>query len=207
MKLYAEEPEVASRLDDLGLSLPGLLRAVAAGAGGHNATTSFHPSSAAGSYLYFETTAALRRLLVPQGWTADEADGQPRTFNEARGVTIIVQTGDNVTGVIGEHEPTTRHMKGTATRKKVEENGQQIPLFTLNGSPDPSSGQRTWILLVSIVDGQVHAELSLPERMIDSKPGGWRERILLPTQDLGSDIQLGRPESGSDSDFEVAWQL
>jgi hypothetical protein len=39
-----------------------------------------------------------------------------------------------------------------------------------------------------------------------SKPCGWLERILLPAQDLGGGFQLSLPDSGPDSDFDVAWQ-
>src|SRR4051812_17502345 len=108
MQLYRHEAAAQTRLHDLGLDLAGLQRAVLAGAGGWNATTGFHPSSARGSYLYFETTAALRRLLVPAGWEFDELDGQARTYPPGLGIGIVVQSGDELTGTVEASEPRTR---------------------------------------------------------------------------------------------------
>jgi hypothetical protein len=208
VRLVVEEPEVRSRLEELGLSLEGMLRVVAAGGGGYRATTGFHPSSAAGTYLYMEATAALRRLLVPGGWEADEADRQPRTFHPERGVAILVQTGDEMTGIDGDREPTTRHPKGTATQKKVAENGQQMVLFQVSPQPN-GTGWQNWVLLVAIVEKEIRAELSLPERWSeDSRPCGWRERILLRAQELDGPDVTGRRrgDDGPDTDFDVAWR-
>jgi hypothetical protein len=208
--MFSEEPEVTSRLADLGLTLPGLSRVIAAGAGGYTSTTAFHTSSAPGSYLYFETTAALRRLCVPDGWGADELDGQARTFDPVRLNAIIVQTGDEKTGLVGEDEPTTRHPKGSATSKKVKVNARQLELFTVGRADDAqvdAGGLLTWVLLVAIVDGELRAELSLPERMSDSsRPAGWLERIILPAVSLGGGpgIDVVQP-GGPDTDFDVSW--
>lgn len=105
MRVYKEESDAQTRLQSLGLDLGGLQRVVAAGGGGWNSTTAFHPSSARGSYLYFETTAALRRLLVPAGWEYDELDGQARIFNPGLGIGIVVQSGDELTGRMGIEQP------------------------------------------------------------------------------------------------------
>lgn len=210
MKLFAEEPEVTDRLVQLGLTLVGLARVIASGGGGYATTTRFHPLSAPGSYLYHEATAALRRLLVPNGWVADESDGQPRTWDPIRHNSIIVQTGDVMTGIDGEHEPTTRHTKGTTTQKKIKTNASQLELFTIGQGMEPSShGLFTWVLLVAVVEGQVRGELSLPARMSESlRPGGWLERILLPAIDLGAgprtDVVTSN-DGGPDTNFEVAW--
>ena len=218
VRVLVEERQVQSRLEQLGLSLDGLLRVAEVGGGGYRATTAFHPTSAPGSYLYYETTAALRRLLVPAGWDADEADQQPRTFHAGRGIAIVVQTGDEMTGIDGGREPTTRHPKGVATQKKVAENGQQLALFPLGPQPNGARWQN-WVFLVAIVDGQIRAELSLPQRWgEDSRPCGWTERILLPAQELGGSgaIELReladvaeldrRDREAPGADFDVAWR-
>lgn len=210
MRVFVEEPEVSTRLADLGLTHEGLLRVLTAGAGGYASTTAFHPSSAPGSYLYFETTAGLRRLSSPLGWEHDELDGQARTFDPVRRNAIIVQTGDERTGLIGEPAPTTRHPKGSATSKKVKVNAEQTELFTIGRTGDVPGGigsVLSWVLLVAIVDGELRAELSLPDRMsASSRPTGWLERIIIGAIPLGSgpNVDVVRTD-GPDTDFDVSW--
>ncbi|GAA4748351.1 hypothetical protein GCM10023350_36600 [Nocardioides endophyticus] len=181
------------------------------GAGGYASTTHFHSSSAPGTYLYHETTAALRRLLVPEGWESDELDGQPRVWNPNSNIAVVVQTGDENTGIAGTHQPRTRNPKGFATQRKIEENRQHPALFMMP-VPQRTSLQEdavlTWVLLVAIVEGMVRAELSLPREFIDGRPADWVERILLAEQDFGGspDAVLPAPETGPDTDFDVVWQ-
>lgn len=208
MAAVSETREVLTKLEAMGLGLEGLQRVVSRGAGGYAATTEFHATSAPGTYLYHETTAALRRLLVPNGWSPDELDRQPRVFNEECGVAIVVQTGDENTGVDGP-EPTTKHPKGQATVRKIEHNAAQLALFPLPTRVAPETeGLLTWVLLVAIVDGKVRAELSLPHHMLSGRPCGWLERILLPEQDLGGATPPLETtgESGPDIDFDIAWR-
>lgn len=210
MTLYADEVAASDRLSQLGLSIPGLLRVINSGAGGFASTTHFHASSAAGTYLYHETTAAARRLLVPAGWEADELDGQPRVWNPRTNVAIVVQTGDENTGIVSEHQPRTRNPKGTATQRKVDENRQHPALFAM---PVPqrqaldSVAVLTWVLLVAVVEGKMRAELSLPREFVDGRPSDWVERILLPEQDFGGTVDLApSSDAAPDTDFDVAWQ-
>ncbi|MCV2490814.1 hypothetical protein OF117_15770 [Geodermatophilus sp. YIM 151500] len=209
MQLYRDEVEVQTRLQSLGLDLLGLRRVVASGAGGWNSTTAFHPSSARGSFLYFETTAALRRLVVPMGWEHDELDGQARTFNRGLGISIVVQSGDELTGQVGQ-EPRTRHPKGSATAKKIETNGQQLALFNVGQQEPFINSPFTWVLLVAVVDGEVRAELSLPSGMsADSRPCDLVERILIPSQPLGgpADLDVAHPvDGGPSTDVDVSWR-
>jgi hypothetical protein len=210
VRVLAEEQEVGSRLEQLGLSLDGLVRVVSAAAGGFNSTTAFHPTPSAGSYLYYEGTAAFRRLVIPDGWEMDELDGQPRTFSRTLGLTVVVQSGDEMTGIDGEREPQTRHPKGPATARKVAVNGQ-LDLFKIARPEAPEDlGLQTWVLLMAVVEGQMRGELSRPERMSPgSRPCGWSERILLPSQPMGggAEFDLAEPVNDApDTDFDVSWQ-
>lgn len=213
MAIFAEEPEVRTQLERLGIPLAGLLGAIARGGGAHASTTELHASSAGGTYLYHETTFALRLLLSPLGWICDEADGQPRCFSTARGISIVVQTGDEFTGIDGAAEPMPRHPKGLATQRKVNENTQQLALFNFAAATeDATSGPGlTWILLVVVDQGMVRAELSLPNALsADKRPCGWLDRILLPGQAVGGGgvpFDISEPgDEGPETDIDVAWK-
>lgn len=215
MAIIAEAPEVVSHLEGMGIPLTALTRAVATGAGGFNSTTRFHPRSGPGTYLYQEATAALRRVLESVGdWDFDEDDRQPRTYSAARRISIVVQTGDENTGVDTGTEPKTRNPKGAATFKKISSNSEQLSLFSPAPAVLPSAedGQMlTWILLVAIVDDTVRAELSLPSGWTPGgKPCGWHLRILLPEQDLGGGAQIDLSDpidgAGLSTDIDVEWK-
>lgn len=212
MAVYAEKPAVESQLESMGLSLTGLTRVLAAGIGGFTSTTSFHGSAAPGTYLYHEATAALRRLLVPQGWEHDEDDQQPRTFSVERGLTIVVQTGDEYTGIENPlQEPKPRHPKGMATARKVTANSEHPALFPVpHAAPaeDDRSDMLTWVLLVAVGSEVVRAELSLPRLMgEDNKPCGWVHRICLPEQNLGAPVEATSTDvQAPDVDVDVEWK-
>jgi len=211
MAIVADDWDVLSHLKSMGIPLGALTRAVAAGAGGFTATTRFHATSGPGTYFYQEAAAGLRRGLVPVGdWDFDEDDRQPRTFSVARGISIVVQTGDENTGINAGIEPKTRNSKGVATHRKVTANSAQLSLFNCGPAtvPRAQNGEiLTWILLVAIVNDTVRAELSLPRRWSRvGKPCGWLVRILLPEQDLGGGARfhLSAPlDAGSSTDIPV----
>ena len=213
MDIFVEPDEVTPRLERLGLTASGLARVVAAGGGGYSSTTKFHPRSAPGSYLYYETNAALCRMVVPLGWTADEVGGQPRVWDPVRRNCIIVQSGDEMTGIDGPVLPTTKHPHGAATVGKVASNVAQLELFTVDRGVEEDrtvdDGLLTWVLLVAVVDGQVRAELSLPRRMSSSsRPCGWLDRILIPPTDIGTGPRTevtGDVVETPDTDFDVSW--
>lgn len=214
MAEYLEQEEVQTRLEAMGLSIEALKRVVVSAAGAFNSTTRFHPSSAAGTYMYQEGTAALRRACVPLGYDFDEDGHQPRTFSEERGVSIILQTGDDNTGVLTGVEPTARNPKGTATKNKVSSNYAQMSLFNLATPESPDTDMYNWVLLVAVVDDVVRAELSLPREVnSEGKPCGWVERILLPEEPLARDLATDEQPHKGDSDratddveIDVKWK-
>lgn len=208
---FVEQPDVETRLQQMGLTLEALQRVVRAAGGAYNSTTHFHPSAAPGTYMYHEGTAALRRSLVPLGYDYDEYGRQPRTFSVEIGVTIVFQTGDENTGLLNGIEPTTRHPKGNATRAKVSENDNQLALFNLANLEAPTTVTLTWIFLAAVVGDVVRAELSLPRAFSeDGKPSGWVERIVLPEEPLASTIRVTDPsatdENSTAVDVDVEWK-
>lgn len=206
--------EVQDHLTSMGLSASLLTRAVLAGAGGYNATTAFHPRSGPGTYLYQEATAALRRGVHGLGdWAFDEDDRQPRTYSLDRGIAIVVQTGDENTGVNTGRDPRTRNPKGIVTLTKVASNSNQLTLFNMATPKLPRQGPGdllTWILLIAVVEDAVRSELSLPKEWSrDGKPCGWHLRLLLDEQPLGGGSVIGsleNPEVVATPDISVAWK-
>ncbi len=213
MQVLTDEADVQSRVEQLlGITVGHLARVTQAAAGGRSSATRFHPSSTPGSNMYSEGTAALRRELVNEsGWDFDEANQQPRTFNDDRRITVIVQSGDEMTGIDGPRAPRSKHGKGQATRQKVDVN-TQLPLFDV-AAPEGlanDSTLHTWVLLMAEVDGELRAELSRPNGMDGAgRVSDWTERLLLPVTPLGGDfeIDLDRVEDGEQGDgFDVTWQ-
>jgi hypothetical protein len=221
MQVIGDDGDVRPRVEQLlGVTVDHLARVTQAAAGGRNSATSLHPSSTAGSNMYYEGTAALRRELLPDSaWDHDEANQQPRTFNNDRRIAVIVQSGDEMTGIDGDRAPRSKHGKGRATRQKVVDNRQGY-LFDLTRSDESADEQGdeqgdeqaldTWVLLLAEVEGELRAELSRPHAMDDAgRVSAWTERILLPATPLGGDfdLDLDRGDDGNQGDaFDVSWQ-
>lgn len=215
MATYAEVEEVETQLEAMGLTLTGLTRVVSSAIGGFTSTTRFHASASGGTYLYHEATAALRRLVMPLGgWDHDEEDRQPRTYSVERGIAIVVQSGDENTGIKEpEAEPRARHPKGSATARKVVTNSEQLALFPVPhaGRPNQAAGEMlTWVLMICVEGEVARAELSLPRQMsADGRPCGWVHRIVLPELPLGAtpeDFSRRDTPPGTDVDVDVEWK-
>ncbi|TIC86382.1 hypothetical protein [Nocardioides sp. GY 10127] len=217
MTIYANPSEATTQLEAMGIPLEGLQRVVAAAVGGKALTTSFHPSFAGGTYLYHEATAAIRRVLVPLGWEHDEDDQQPRTFSADRQMSIVVQTGDENTGLLGGDEPRARSPKGSATARKIEANRDQLTLFDLGPAHDGNSngnGMLTWVFLINVEADVARAELSLPRHVLaDGRPCDLLHRIILPEYEIGTPVDADatptpdvEPDVEPDVDVDVAWK-
>lgn len=198
------------RLETLGLDLPRLQRVQEAALGGYQSATRFHPVNAAGLFLWLEATAALARVTVGEhaenGWTQDDLDQQRRVVNTETGVVIIVQTGDDLTGV--ENVTPSTRKRGPATRAKVVANGEQLALFDdleQHGAAVPPVGL-SWVLLLRVRDGALHAELSLPEAIGDDGLGWrWRERIILLALPLDTD-EIPEGSDAGPTQVNVDWR-
>lgn len=199
------------RLRSMGLTVDQLESVVQASLGGYTSTTAFHPRSAPGTYLYHEGTAALRRAVMPSGhWDHDEDDNQPRTFSTVYDIAIVVQSGDENTGLINQYEPKARNPKGQATQKKIASNCDHPVLFSMAPrQEDDSTPLVNWVLLIAVEGTVVRSELSLPRKMIGGKPCGWIERIILPEIEIGggdSAVMTDEGDTGPIADIDVAWK-
>jgi hypothetical protein len=213
--IVKEREQVMSALESLGVPVDGLDRAVGAALGARQAVTLFHPKSFPGTMLWGEGTAAFRRLMVGvHNWTYDELDGQPRTISPDGRIAVVVQTGDEWTGVDSPgRAPSTRHPKGAATKRKVTSNALQLELFSTASEAEEVEADlapMTWVLLLAIVDGELRAELSLPEDISDAGyVVAWRTRVLLSSHPVDADdvvIAGDEGDSPSESDVAVAWR-
>lgn len=158
--------------------------------------TPLAPPVMPGMARWGKTNELLRVRLLPRGWSHDNPKNLPRTISPAGDFAIVGTTGDAATGLAGGN-PTTRYAKGVETARAIERNGQLAfdfvdlgvgeALSAVAGSEDALV---TWLLLYHVVDGQIRAELSLPESI---SPRGyvdaWTERIIMPAVELG-DIEI-----------------
>ena len=198
------------QLEDLGLqaeSLAGVLRGCLAG---YLSCTSLDAPTRAQTEVYFEAVRLLREWLLPLGWEFDNVDQQPRVFSRDRGIAIVFASGDSNTGKPFPH-PRTRRAKGEATQTKIMVNQSQLSLaFEQDPSDlateDGPAGLTTYILLVSVDEKGLRAELSIPEDMdasgfIDT----WTTRILLAMVGRTPEPMLGHDEDeGPVFDVDVA---
>lgn len=145
-----------------------------------------------------KTTELLRVRLLPRDWSDDNPKNLPRTISPTGDFAIVGTTGDAATGLVGG-KPATRYAKGaeTETACAIERNGQPAFDFVDLGVGEALSAVAvsedalaTWLLLYHGVDGQIRAELSLPESI---SPRGyvdaWTEWIIIPAVEL-SDIEI-----------------
>jgi hypothetical protein len=161
------------------------------------------PPIMAGMARWGKTNELMRVRLLPRSWSHDNPKNLPRTISPQGDFAIVGTTGDGATGwAIGN--PTTRYAKGVETAKAIERNGQLAfdyvdlevgdALSAVAGSEDALA---TWLLLYSVTDRQIRAELSLPESI--SARGyvdAWTERITLPAIDLSDPEVTGRGIKG-----------
>lgn len=198
LQLELAEPD---RLEELGLSVEVLHRAVRAGIEARATRTGLAPRNAAGTDLVSHTVEELRLLLEPARWTADWAGGQERTVSADGTTSVIVSTG---AGAVGDltGEPRTAHPKGPLMRDAVTENlgFVQLGLF---GEPEqePAARRLCWVLLVKVEPGRALLELSVPDGMREGVVDSWAERIPLPPLPLGDPVEPG--EAALDLDVPV----
>jgi hypothetical protein len=194
---------VDSELAALGLNRQILLAATTAGHEAAAATTLHHPKSHAGYVTWSEASKTIRDLLVPEGWIAEDVDGQPRVRNERRKVALTVSGADEWTGRIGEHDeqPRTRSKKGPVTLNAIKANSGW--LFPELAADERERVQRqTWFLLIfpDEENQETRSELSLPVAIDDADHiCRWSKRILLPAIPWGDEptrISQPTPDQG-----------
>lgn len=204
--LHDAPEEIASRLEQLGVTEVALREAIYQGHLQRTRLTLNHPRIFPGLVMWGEVVAALRDQLRPLDWIRHDVGSFPVTVNEALNLAIAVASGDESTGNPYAH-PSNRSKKGRNTVEAIVANRQMVlfEVFMQEIKKD-AEGNQTWILMhhTDTAKSEIRFELSLPADIgNDGKITSWSERILLGSisfdDDLGDILELGGP----DIDIEV----
>lgn len=167
--------------------------------------TAHHPRLYRYQVMSAETVAALRDLLVPQGWHKSDDGNYELTVRAELNVAIAVASGDDGTGnprlTPSNKSPKGRHtVDAVATNRQIDMFADLIPVESID---DNSIG--TWILLHHIKAGKIDVELSRPNEIgDDGKINSWSERILLGAIDLDDDNIIVTPPQQPDLNIEIS---
>ena len=182
-----DEPvEVASWLArEMGLSVASFDEACERARLEWGAHTEYDPPSFPGTVFWGTCVRYLRGLLVRLDWTPDDTKNFSRIIHPDGDIALVVETGDEFTGVRGTKQPKTKSAKGTETLAAIVANVEQVDMFI-----DPAHQlfraqknrlMRTYFLLVRLEGGRVYREVSLPVRSGENdRIDTWHIRVLLP---------------------------
>jgi hypothetical protein len=192
--ILREPWEVESRLHEMGLDRPTLLRVAAqARAEGANATP-FHCSNASGTFSYQYGTFFLRRDFVGKIWRIDRAEGVEGIWNDGALIRVVFSNVDICCN--DEHPPKPRSKKGSGA-ERVCQTGlfDGLPQY----APRPTGRHATYYLMVA-EDGAV--ELSRPV-IANETFAAYIERLYLSFGgDDGETVTLPLDEDDAVADFD-----
>ena len=185
-EVYWRPVEVADRLGYLGLTPDDLWESVSFGLGYAAECTANDPPAGRGYIAWVKINRMLRDLLIPKGWSKDNAQNYATTVHESGDWAIAVASGDSRTGRRNE-TPATRTEKGPVTQQVIGAN--QLSFGNIPGADTQwqrsgsATTRRTWLLLHYFDEDadETRAELSLPAAMTqDGFVVEWQTRIILP---------------------------
>ena len=94
-RIVVQDYEVASRLDQLGLSASELIEVVQQAVAAKANFVLNHPLNAAGQLSYIYGTGALRDSLRAKGWQIDRTGNLEATYDPKTGIKIVFQNADS----------------------------------------------------------------------------------------------------------------
>lgn len=178
-RIFAQDYEAASRLDQLGLSMPELIGVVHQAVAAKANFVLNHPLNAAGQFSYIFGTGALRDALRPKGWQIDRTGNVEATYDPESGIKIVFQNADSACE--DDRDPKAISDKGPAAVRAVDVG--QAYLFPEYDIEEKEKRKREnaslWYLFVHINGDDVRAELSFPKRIEDGQFKGFNERIYI----------------------------
>jgi hypothetical protein len=199
--VYEGQP-AADRLAQLGIEQVWLKNAVLAGDAEARTCTRLDPPITGGILRYSRTNRVLREQTIPAGWHFDNRRNLARTINPSRQFAIVVAQGNEFTGD-QDNLPITKYPKGITMIEAVASNEQLeldlqalLPEGVVLESEDASTERmilETWVLLSTIVDGEIHYELSRPVSMTGSHIDAWAERIIFAPLPVDPTIIIEEP--------------
>lgn len=207
--LYETEASAMSRLNEIGVPMEALQRALAGGHAGRIGATDNDPPFIPGTMAWSYTVRTLREELVPRGWRKSDPGNFSLVSNDKRRINVVVASGDAMVRTIST--PRTKSLKGIYTEAATVRNRIETDLF-----PDTLSDELrrvasilefpTYFLLCHITDEEYRGELSLPDAMEDNQVVSWKERIFIPDSDddfSGKTVDLSPNEFGPEIDIPV----
>ena len=203
-RILAQDFEVASRLDELGLTTSELVRVVHQAVAAKANFVLNHPLNAAGQLSYIFGTGALRDVLRPKGWEIDRTGNIEATFDPQAGVKIVFQNADSASD--DNRDPKAISDKGPAASKAVDVG--QHSLFAEFDIEDRAKTKKEnaalWYFFVHINGNDVRAELSFPKHIEDGQFKGFNERIyIIKPGEWASMMPKGADDESDVQDFEI----
>ncbi|WP_247354319.1 hypothetical protein [Bradyrhizobium sp. 160] len=203
-RILERDYEVASRLDQLGLSASELISVVQQAVAAKANFVLNHPLNAAGQLSYIYGTGAVREVLRLKGWQIDRTDNIEATYNPETGMKIVFQNADSACD--DGRDPKAISDKGPAASRAVD--GGQMFLFPEYAEEEREALRRKnaalWYLFVYINGDDVRAELSFPKRIEDGQFKGFNERIyIIRRGEWASMIPGVAVGEGPAQDFEI----
>lgn len=196
--------DAPAALEELGLTVEILKRAVSAGETGAANVNRFYPVGAAGSVRWMDTVGQLREELeFDHSWKSANPKNSPRIVNPDRTMAIMVVSGDEDTGNAAAVHPGTARRRGSATDDAV--NSNQLSLFDVPADMVPVAADiPTWVLLYfrSEDPSEIRLELSFPVAIFDGEITLWQKRIILESIPIDVAVQP-RDAGGEDVNFDV----
>ncbi|MYM96480.1 hypothetical protein [Duganella vulcania] len=196
-KIVHDPADVSTRLAELGLKEELLLEALRQANLYRVRTTNHHPRLYRYQVMTAETIAALRDLLVPEGWQKLDEGQYELTRNPSGTMAIAVASGDDNVAQV-ERTPSNKSPKGRHTIAAVESNRQADMFADLLPvkEVDTETPRDTWVLLHRVTKSGIHSELSRPTEISDDGMIAlWSERILLGKIELDGDpVQINPPD-------------
>lgn len=193
--------EAPHRLAELGFPLEGFHRAMVAGLEAVRNSPPYDTPGAPGWKAWNSTVLALRKHLLPLGFTADQPNGVSLTVNAEQTRAILVHRADDGAGN-ERRVPQLFRTRGRGTRALYG----QLSLFddgACAADTDTQDKMEIWVFLVHIDEQsqRVTSELALPVGIDDEGNYlGFDERIMIPEIDPKPDVPVGgtgSPTGGS----------
>ncbi|WP_352286828.1 hypothetical protein [Psychrobacter sp. GW64-MNA-CIBAN-0177] len=211
----SDEPKDDSDFKKIGLSYEVFAKAVDAGFRAYQREDNdFSTKSAAGYNAWNYVVKELRLKALEHSWgTPFESNGIEGIKSSLRKITIIVNSGNNNTG-IKDKEPKPKNQKGSGYNVLMSDNLDLFTscddLFDANAITEESADpNQTWLLLFHIDERkeEIRFELLLPTKIENRVISGYKKRIILSPIDISNKPKFTSVKSEEDStvgiDFDV----
>jgi hypothetical protein len=203
-RIFAQDYEIASRLDQLGLSASELIGVVHQAVAAKANFVLNQPLNAAGQLSYIYGTGALRDMLRTKGWEIDRTGSIEATFDPRTGIKIVFQNADSACD--DRRDPKAISDKGPSASKAVDIG--QYNLFAEFDVEDRAKHKKEnaslWYFFVYINGDDVRAELSFPKHIEDGQFKGFNERIYIIKPDEWASMMPKQVDDEPDAqDFEI----